>query len=67
MEYVKKYVKCPKCGFVYPVLRKAGRDRPSGHLKSQWCVKCKERVNHIELDESELKFSLGNADIGGGI
>lgn len=58
MKFIQKYIKCPECGFIYPVLRKVGRDKKAGHLKSQWCIKCKKRINHIELDDKPISVSL---------
>lgn len=41
---------CTKCGGrSIPLPRKNGRFKEPGHLKSLWCFRCKEEVNHAEI------------------
>lgn len=44
--YIAWY-QCP-CGQRFPV-RRQGRARPAGHVKSIWCVRCKKVTPHKAL------------------
>ena len=43
---------CVKCGNKgMNIIRIAGKERESGHLKKIWCFKCKEETNHVECKD----------------
>lgn len=62
---------CVKCGNKgMSIVRIAGKERESGHLKKIWCFKCKEETNHVECkpwthythDDFLIEYNYGNFD-----
>lgn len=48
-------VKCKNKGI--SINRRAGRERPSGHLKKLWCLNCQEEINHVEIQEFATNYT----------
>jgi hypothetical protein len=42
---------CTQCGHVNNFYRISGRWHGEYHIKHMWCIKCKERVAHLEINE----------------
>jgi len=40
---------CDECGFVQTIRRIIGRQRPDGHTKHLWCIRCRKRTSHTEI------------------
>ena len=40
---------CTQCGSKgIPIARQRGKEREAGHLKNIYCLKCKQKQNHVE-------------------
>ena len=48
--FVAEDYRCPVCSYVFPVYRNSGMQRPAGHLKRLYCVKCKKKLNFKKVD-----------------
>lgn len=44
---------CPECGNVFPIMRKAEKQKERFHRKWLFCIECKKVTNHIELKNLE--------------
>lgn len=58
---------CTRCGSKGMIIpRVKGKLREPGHLKKLYCLKCKEEVNHAEINEKYtyedflMEFQYGN-------
>jgi hypothetical protein len=51
---VQKELKCEVCGDIFPIFRKAWKNKESGHIKHLYCYKCKNITAHIELSPLDL-------------
>jgi len=47
---VQKHLKCGVCDEVFPIWRKANRNKSDGHVKHLYCVRCREITAHVELN-----------------
>lgn len=45
---VYKQLCCSRCGTVMTIPRRTGKNKPSGHIKTMWCYRCKEKTDFIE-------------------
>ncbi len=55
-KLVQTSLVCEECGYREYIWRKAGRQRPCGHIKHMWCYRCKERTAHIEEPHPVFQF-----------
>ena len=46
---------CSKCGNKQNIFRKSSKTKKYGHIKTIWCYKCKDRVEHIEIRNEEVE------------
>lgn len=60
---------CTQCGNKgIPIVRKAGQQRGTGHLKKLYCLHCQKETNHVEirypskytLDDFWIEFTHNN-------
>lgn len=60
---------CTQCGNKgIPIVRKAGQQRETGHLKKLYCLHCQKETNHVEirypskytLDDFWIEFTHNN-------
>ena len=49
VKTVTSNLKCKHCDNVFPIPRRKGSRRGSGHIKHLWCINCKDRTEHVEL------------------
>lgn len=65
---------CTKCGSKnFPIFRKVGQEKESGHLKKLYCLKCQKEVNMVEIKEDGkyrlenfwIEYKYGNFDENG--
>lgn len=49
---------CVRCANKVPLPRRRGQLREKGHLKSIYCIRCQEEINHLEVREFDLEFDL---------
>jgi len=52
----EKDLECIECGHIMTIQRKNSKNRATGHIKHLWCIRCKKRTRHIELDEFKSNF-----------
>jgi len=53
MKMTQSRFYCTQCGNEgIPLMRKAGQQRESGHLKKLFCIYCNKEVNHAEIRDS---------------
>lgn len=62
------YFYCLGCLNKIPLARKKSKMREKEHLKSIYCFKCKNYINHYEVREFDFDFSIEKlkADIESG-
>lgn len=60
---------CLKCANKTALPRKMSRMREKGHYKKIYCIGCKEEINHLEVREFDLDFSIDKLkeDISNGV
>ena len=52
---------CPECGNVFPIMRKANKEKSLYHRKWLYCIRCSKTTNHIEVkDLDRLIYYLEN-------
>lgn len=51
---IKTDLVCPECGNVFPIMRKASRQRGLFHRKRLYCIVCKKETNHIETKDFDM-------------
>ena len=54
------FLKCPYCKNIQIIFRRKGKLREMGHYKHIWCINCKKRTRHVEIDEFSLKYEVEN-------
>lgn len=50
-----------ECGEIQVIRRIKGRQRPDGHAKHLWCIRCKRRTPHTEIKHEWGLKELGEA------
>lgn len=45
---------CTVCNHKFPISRANTRAREKGHLKSLYCVNCRQTTNHLEIRDSDF-------------
>ena len=48
IKTVSSDLRCKCCDNLFPIPRRKGNRRASGHIKHLWCIRCKERTEHVE-------------------
>lgn len=54
---ISKFI-CTQCGSEIYLPRTKNKQREKDHLKIIYCIKCKERVNHREVRETDFEGTL---------
>lgn len=49
---------CLKCATKTALPRKMSRMREKGHFKKIYCITCREEINHLEVREFDVDFSI---------
>ncbi len=44
-------LECRQCGNRTYIWRKQGKLRERGHVKRLWCIECRDRTAHVELED----------------
>jgi len=48
VSIISSKLECKCCSSIFPIPRRKSGKREKGHIKHLWCIKCKERTEHIE-------------------
>ena len=52
------FLRCLKCKNIQTIFRRKGKLREIGHYKHIYCIYCKKRTRHVEIDEFSLKYDM---------
>lgn len=50
----KSYLYCIRCHTRNTIIRPKGRSRERGHIKTLYCITCKENTPHIEKRDHDF-------------
>ena len=54
IKTVKTDLICSECGYIFPIFRKANKQKKELHIKDLYCPLCKKDTKHLEMKNGDI-------------
>ena len=49
---------CTECGYIFPIMRNAAKQKKTFHVKDLYCPKCKDVTKHFETKDWFIVYEI---------